>query len=99
MTELLLASDALVDDDEISDDELVALALAGDPDQPVAADAVPIALGPDSFPGMLPQWYMPATTVARLSGWRSPLVLAVVIALVVIDALGLCATYGQVVLA
>src|SRR3984957_19092976 len=79
----------------ITDDELTELALAADPDAPLPEDAVPIGVHLSQFAAApLPLWYMPA--VARSSGgrWRLPVVLAVVSAFFLIDALGLCNTYG-----
>jgi len=51
------------------------------------------------LPGLpgLPQWYMPPASGARASRWRTVLVLAIVVALIAIDAWGLCSTYGSVV--
>jgi len=48
---------------------------------------------------MLPQWYMPPAIVFRDARWRVAVVLAVVLALLMIDAWGLCSTYGSVTLA
>jgi hypothetical protein len=77
----------------ISDDELTELALAADPEAALPADAVPMDVHLSAF-GSLPLWYMPP--VARSGGgkWRRPIVLAVVGAFLLIDALGLCNTYG-----
>jgi len=79
----------------ISDEELTALALAADPDQPLDADAVPLAdYLAESF-GPLPEWYM-APVMARHSGRRrQAIILAVVGAFLLIEAFGLCSTYGQ----
>lgn len=79
----------------ISDEELTALALAADPDQPLAPDAVPIAdYLADAF-GPLPAWYM-APVMARHSGRRRQvIILAVIGAFLLIEAFGLCSTYGQ----
>ena len=63
------------------------------------ADAVPLALYLGQLPLMLPQWYMPPAIVARGGRWRVALVLALVLAFVMIDAWGLCSTYGSVTLA
>jgi hypothetical protein len=85
----------------MTDDELVALALAGDVDAPLEDDAVSIfeVLGP-SVPARLPSWYSPAVMgVRRLPGWRGWVVrcgaLSVIISFVTITAAGLCNTYGQ----
>lgn len=79
----------------ISDEELTALALAADPDQPLAPDAVPLAeYLADSF-GPLPEWYM-APVMARHSGRRrQAVILSVIGAFLLIEAFGLCSTYGQ----
>ena len=79
----------------ISDEELTALALAADPDQPLGADAVPLAdYLADAF-GPLPEWYM-APVMARHSGRRrQAVILGVVGAFLLIEAFGLCSTYGQ----
>ena len=83
----------------ISDDELTALALAADPDDAVH-DARPIsevigAVGEST----LPEWYMPAVMRGgpRLHGWRRGVVFTFIAALIVIEAFGLCSTYGQII--
>jgi hypothetical protein len=79
----------------ITDDELTELALAADPHAPLPDDAVPIGVHLSQFAAApLPLWYMPP--VARSGGrrWKMPVVLAVVFAFVLIEALGLCNTYG-----
>lgn len=85
----------MLDDAPFTDEELTALALAADPGQPLAADAVPIGEYLSEAPGLLPSWYMAAATagVSR-SRWRSAVILAVVAAFVTIEALGLCNTFG-----
>ena len=86
--------DASISELSITDEELTELALAADPDAPLAADAVPMDVHLSRFGTALPQWYMPP--VARSGGgrWRAPVVLAIVSAFALIDALGLCNTYG-----
>jgi hypothetical protein len=80
----------------ITEQELTELALSADPNAPLPDDAVPIGVHLSQFAGApLPLWYMPA--IARSGGgrrWRVPLVIAVVSAFFLIDALGLCNTYG-----
>jgi hypothetical protein len=76
-----------------SDDELTALALAADPDLPLDPDAVPISVALSSFGTSLPLWYMPPAA-ARASRWRTPFVVTIVGAFLLIEALGLCNTYG-----
>jgi len=81
--------------DVISDEELTALALAADPDQPLDADAVPLSVYLANSPGPLPEWYM-APVMARHSGPRQrAVILSMVGAFLLIEAFGLCSTYGQ----
>ena len=79
----------------LSDDELTALALAGDPDAPLPVDAVPYVADPDAEPALLPAWYMPAPMAVRRTPGRTVAAVLVVAGLVLINALGLCITYGQ----
>ena len=85
----------------MTDEELTALALAADPDAPVADDAPALwELVGDGEPGPLPSWYMPAPMRApRLAGWRRAVVRACVVSViasfVTISSCGLCNTYGQ----
>jgi hypothetical protein len=78
----------------LSDDELTALALAADPSLPLEPDAVPVFLGAGPFGGALPMWYMPPVSTGRIARWRTPFVVAVVGAFLLIEVLGLCNTYG-----
>jgi hypothetical protein len=78
--------------DPLSDEELTELALAAEPGPP-APDAMPIGVYLGLVGGPLPEWYMPAVT-ARARRWRLPIVVVVVSAFVLIDALGLCNTFG-----
>ena len=77
----------------ISEAELTALALSAEEDQPLPADAVPIDIYLSRF-GPLPLWYMPPVARSGSGRWRRPVVLVVVGAFLLIDALGLCNTYG-----
>jgi hypothetical protein len=86
-------------DDPITDEELTALALAADPDQPLDAKAVPLAVYLAQVPAVLPGWYMPPAMASCGNRWRTPVILAIVLAFVMLEAWGLCSTYGQVVLA
>ena len=78
----------------ISDDELAELALATDPGAPLPADAVPIGVHLSRFAAPLPLWYMPPVARSGRRRWKAPVVLAVVAAFLLIDAMGLCNTYG-----
>lgn len=95
----LLAS-VLDPDQPVSEDELAAAALAGDPDQLVPADAVAwdeAAFGVGAGPVVdLPSWYMPLSSAghSRLHGWRRVVAWAVVVAFLAVVTSGLCSTYG-----
>ncbi len=85
----------------ITDEELTALALAADPDLGVADGAVAIDLAGMAEPGRvhpLPDWYMPVPVGAPrpLRGWRRVVGLVIVASFVLINAYGLCSTYGVV---
>jgi hypothetical protein len=77
----------------ISDEELTALALAADPDAPVPDDAVPFHSSADLAFELLPTWYMPAPSLRR-DRKRTVVFAGIVFALLVIDVMGLCVTYG-----
>jgi hypothetical protein len=78
---------------EISDEELTALALAADPDAVVDADAVPFGDDGDDPVGLLPAWYMPQPR--QRAGRSRRVVFAVFIgALILVNGVGLCVTYG-----
>jgi hypothetical protein len=87
------------DELEFSDDELTALALASDVDQPLSPDAVPLDLYASQGGGLLPAWYMPPVTARRVRHWRVPMVWVLIASFLLIDAFGLCITYGQLVAA
>lgn len=87
----------------ITDEELTELALAADPDTVVAGDAVPLSdlLGTgqtSDADNLLPGWYMPPPMggIRLLQGWRRRIVLLIVASFVLINAVGLCSTYGDV---
>jgi hypothetical protein len=81
-----------------TDDELSALALAADPDRPLDDDAVSLWELTGYLPGRrLPEWYMPSPMGGKLVyGWRRRVVLFVIVSFLLIDAYGLCNTYGWV---
>lgn len=87
-------------DAPLTDEELTALALAADPDAPIGRDAIPLSLHLAQFAGAaLPQWYMPPAAAGSGRRWRTPIVVAVISAFLLIEALGLCNTFGQLTLA
>jgi hypothetical protein len=83
----------------ITDAELTALALAADPHEAPGPDAVPldVYLSRNQEPAavLLPAWYM-APVRARRARWTVQLIaLALIGAFLLIEAVGLCSTYGQ----
>ncbi len=82
---------------EFTEDELTALALAADPAGPLDVDAVPLAQYLGEHAGLLPDWYMPTPMARTGKRWRIPVVVAIVAAFVIIEAFGLCSTFGQLV--
>lgn len=84
----------------MTDEELTALALAADPDPPLAEDAVSIwELAPERPDAVLPDWYMPAASGGVRPGWRRRVALVLISTFLLINAAGLCSTYGHVVIA
>ena len=79
----------------VSDEELAALALAAAVEPHLDDDAVPIRPVEPSA-DLLPDWYMPASTAHAEPGWRRRIALVVVGAILLINAAGLCVTYGPV---
>ena len=88
-----------LDEETLTDEELALFALAADP-EPSLADARPIHefLGA-SGESTLPEWYMPPVMrgLPRVHGWRRSVIFSFIVALVVIEAFGLCSTYGQII--
>ena len=86
--------------DVITDEELTTLALAADVECEVDHDAVSLwALAPDETDGeLLPSWYMPSPMrrTRLLNGWRRNVVLILIASFILINAAGLCVTYGWV---
>jgi hypothetical protein len=80
--------------DALTDEELTVLALAADPDAPIPEGAVPIGIHLARFGPSLPLWYMPPAMTRGGRRWRTPFVIAVVSAFLLIDVMGLCNTYG-----
>jgi hypothetical protein len=81
---------------ELTDEELALEALAADPDVTVPDDAVPF--GPLVDDGLLPDWYMPAPMpgARRATPRRRRVAYVVVSSILLINAAGLCVTYGHV---
>jgi hypothetical protein len=88
--------DALTNE-ELTDEELTALALAADPAAPLDAKAIPLTNLDARSLGLLPSWYMPAIALGRAQGYWKVVVLVLVATLIGIEVAGLCSTYGQLV--
>src|SRR3954454_4866901 len=84
------------DEDVLTDEELELFALASEP-EPSLIGARPIheLLGATGE-STLPEWYMPPVMrgLPRVHGWRRGVIFSFIVALVVIEAFGLCSTYG-----
>lgn len=78
----------------LSEAELTELALAADPVERLSPGAVPVAGSVPDDDGPLPGWYMPAPRRIVRSRSRTIVALLFVAALLLINALGLCITYG-----
>ena len=81
-------------EDALTDEELTTLALAADPLAPLADDAVPLSVHLAQIGPTLPLWYMPPSVSRSGRRWKTPLVIAIVSAFLLIDVMGLCNTYG-----
>jgi hypothetical protein len=91
-------TDDRLGDIPLTDAELTDLALAADPDAPLGADAVPFDLYLGRMPELLPMWYMPRA-MGRGARWRTVVVVVLIAAFLLIDAAGLCSTYGHITIA
>jgi hypothetical protein len=81
-----------------TDAELTELALAADAGRPLGDDAMPIGeYLRDERRAALPDWYMPVAVRFGPSRGRRAVVLTIVAAFLVVNAAGLCSTYGQLV--
>jgi hypothetical protein len=79
-------------DGEVTAEELTAEAMAADPDVVVANDAIPF--GVTESEGLLPDWYMPMRGPIRRTRTRVVAVAGLVLSLLIVNAAGLCVTYG-----
>jgi len=92
--------DVALTETSFTDAELTSMALAADPDAPLDDDAIPLAVHLAQFAGAaLPQWYMAPAMARSGRRWRTPVVVTIIAAFVLIEVLGLCNTFGQLTLA
>lgn len=82
----------------ISNEELSELALGVGTDPPLANDVRAICFVPEYSSGLLGAWYMPPVATRRVAGWRKWVVLSIVGIFLILEALGLCSVFGQVVI-
>jgi len=88
-------------DEPFTDAELTALALEADAAAEVGDDAVCLwDLTDWASTELLPTWYMPPTADSSriLGGWSRRVALFVIASILLINAFGLCVTYGWVTL-
>jgi hypothetical protein len=90
-----------VEEADFTDEELTELALAAGADSPLDPDAVPLDIYGSRAGALLPAWYMPPVMAGarRARPWRRYLVFVLIAAFLLVDAFGLCITYGQLVAA
>ena len=81
----------------LTDAELTELALSTEPGLPPPDDALPISSYLGQTAGLLPAWYMPTPMSRVRPRWQLAVVIVLVAAFVIIEAFGLCSTFGQVV--
>ncbi len=79
---------------DITDEELAELAMAAEPHDPMADDAVPFRSIEVEGQPLLPEWYMPASTGRARRDWRSRVAISMAIGLVLISSCGFCITNG-----
>lgn len=81
---------------EVDLDELTAQALAADPTVPIDSDAVPFGTELSAGADLLPEWYMPRPQLSASE--RTPrrvfTVGLIVVAMLLLNGVGLCVTYG-----
>jgi len=88
----------MVEDVALTDEELTVLALAADPDATIDPDAVPFG-GVGTSGQLLPEWYMPEAAGVTRTRPRAAVAALIVGSLLLLNAAGLCVTYGYVELA
>ena len=86
-------------DGTITDDELTSLALGADPHPLIDLSVAPWRAASDSAGALLPDWYMPAPAGRRRGTGAKVGIVVIIVSFVLINALGLCVTYGFVSLA
>ncbi len=86
--------DEMTDEAVLSDEELTAMALSADPHPVIDPRVAPWRHGADAVNGLLPDWYMPLPSGTRRGTGVKIAIGVIVASFVVINALGLCITYG-----
>jgi hypothetical protein len=83
----------------VDDLELERQALAADPEAPIPDDAVPWSARPEAAGATgMADWYMAPLGAGRAAtpGWQRRVAIALIAAIGLINAAGLCITYGPV---
>jgi len=75
-----------------SDEELGELAMSASPD--IAEDATPWMGAWEATSSVLPTWYMPRVTASHRGTTTKVVIGSVIVGMLIINALGLCITYG-----
>ena len=83
----------------ITDEELAALALDADPHPVIDPRVAPWRPLSDGVTGLLPDWYMPLPAGTHRGTGAKVAIGVIVASFVLINALGLCITYGFLTLA
>ena len=78
----------------VSDEELTRQALAADPDPEPDPRATPFRGEPTPGADLLPDWYMPRPAPGRATPARRAVAIGLVAAALIVNAAGLCITYG-----
>jgi hypothetical protein len=83
---------------DVTDEELAALAMAADPDVALDRNARSLFEVVATGDPLLPEWYMPALPAGHLLArpWQRRVVVFLVGAFLLIEAYGLCTTYGPI---
>ncbi len=91
--------DRLTFDGTVSDDELTSLALSADPHPHIDLSVAPWRAASAAAGALLPDWYMPAPAGRHRGTGVKVGIAVIIVSFVLINALGLCVTYGFVSLA
>ena len=92
-------SESFLEGELLTDEELTEMALAAPRDHSLRPDAVACNLVDYAARSPLPNWYMPPAIALRHGRGSRLLVGSIVAGFLLINGLGLCATYGYLTIA